>query len=189
MIELDLPPLVAAFGRRLHEAGVPVTPDRAVGFARALGLTRPVSRRRLYWTARSVFVSDQAHAAAFDRVFADVFGQQPYQGEVPEDVSGATAEGSIDVPSGDGRSREGDELDVPVALASDDERLRSKRFDSLEPGELAQLYRLMAQLELATPLRRTRRQERGRHGRDVDLRRSLRASLRTGGGASPRAGS
>ena len=39
----------------------------------------------------------------------------------------------------------------------------------------------MAQLELATPLRRTRRQERGRHGRDVDLRRSLRASLRTGG--------
>ena len=33
----------------------------------------------------------------------------------------------------------------------------------------------MAQLELATPLRRTRRHERGRHGRDVDLRRSLRA--------------
>jgi uncharacterized protein with von Willebrand factor type A (vWA) domain len=180
-IELDLPPLAAAFARRLRDAGVPVTPDRAVGFARALGLTRPVSRRRLYWTARSVFVSDQAHAAAFDRVFADVFGQQPYRGEVPEDVSGTTAEGSIDVPSGDGGSREGDELDVPVALASDEERLRSKRFDSLEPGELAQLYRLMAQLELATPLRRTRRQERGRHGRDVDLRRSLRASLRTGG--------
>ena len=180
-IELDLPPLAAAFARRLREAGVPVTPDRAVGFARALGLTRPVSRRRLYWTARSVFVSGQAHVAAFDRVFADVFGQQPFEGEPPEDVSGATAEGSVDVPSGDGRSREGDELDVPVALASDEERLRSKRFDSLEPGELAQLYRLMAQLELATPLRRTRRQERGRHGRDVDLRRSLRASLRTGG--------
>ena len=84
-------------------------------------------------------------------------------------------------PPRDGRSREGEELEVPVALASDEERLRSKRFDALEPGELAQLYRLMAQLELATPLRRTRRHERGRHGRDVDLRRSLRASLRTGG--------
>ena len=70
---------------------------------------------------------------------------------------------------------------MPLALASDDERLMTKRFDALEPGELAQLYRLMAQLELATPLRRTRRHERGRHGRDVDLRRSLRASLRTGG--------
>ena len=39
----------------------------------------------------------------------------------------------------------------------------------------------MARLELATPLRRTRRHERGAHGRDVDLRRSLRRSLRTAG--------
>ena len=39
----------------------------------------------------------------------------------------------------------------------------------------------MARLELATPPRRTRRRERGRHGRQIDLRRSLRASLRTGG--------
>jgi uncharacterized protein len=180
-IELDLPPLVAGFARRLHEAGVPVTPDRAVGFARALGVVRPVSRRRLYWTARSVFLSDQAHAAAFDRVFAEVFGARADDFDQPEDVSGAEAQGSVDLPTPSGGSREGDELDVPVALASDEERLRTKRFDQLEPGELAQLYRLMAQIELATPLRRTRRHERGRHGRDVDLRRSLRASLRTGG--------
>ena len=52
-IELDLPPLAAGFARRLHEAGVPVTPDRSVGFARALGLTRPVSRRRTISTSRS----------------------------------------------------------------------------------------------------------------------------------------
>ena len=32
-VELDLPPLVAAFGRRLHEAGVPVTPERSARFA------------------------------------------------------------------------------------------------------------------------------------------------------------
>ena len=30
-IELDLPPLAAALARRLHEAGLPMTPDRAVG--------------------------------------------------------------------------------------------------------------------------------------------------------------
>ena len=39
----------------------------------------------------------------------------------------------------------------------------------------------MSRLELATPLRRTRRYERGRRGRQIDLRRTLRASLRTGG--------
>ena len=66
-------------------------------------------------------------------------------------------------------------------MASDEERLAGKSFDALEPHELAQLYRLMSRLRLATPLRRTRRCERGRHGRRIDMRRTLRASLRTGG--------
>ena len=35
--------------------------------------------------------------------------------------------------------------------------------------------------QLATPLRRTRRYERGRRGRRIDMRRTLRTSLRTGG--------
>src|SRR5947209_14843753 len=39
----------------------------------------------------------------------------------------------------------------------------------------------MSRLRLATPLRRTRRYERGRHGERIDMRRTLRASLRTGG--------
>ena len=72
-------------------------------------------------------------------------------------------------------------MEVPLAMASDEEVLGQKSFDALAPHELAQLYRLMTELELATPLRRTRRHERGRHGSRIDLRRSLRASLRTGG--------
>ena len=66
-------------------------------------------------------------------------------------------------------------------MASDEERLAGKRFDALEPHELAQLYQLMSRLHLATPLRRTRRYEKGRHGQHIDMRRTLRASLRTGG--------
>ena len=73
------------------------------------------------------------------------------------------------------------EVEVPLALASDEERLAGKRFDALEPDELARLYRLMSRLELATPLRRTRRYERGRHGERIDMRRTLRGSLRSGG--------
>jgi uncharacterized protein with von Willebrand factor type A (vWA) domain len=70
-----------------------------------------------------------------------------------------------------------------ASIASDEERLAGKTFDSLDPEELAALYRLMSRLDLATPSRRTRRFERARHGRRVDLRRTLRASLRTGGDA------
>ena len=47
-VELDLPAFASAFGRRLHDAGLPVTPARAVELARALALVGPESRRRLY---------------------------------------------------------------------------------------------------------------------------------------------
>jgi len=73
-----------------------------------------------------------------------------------------------------------DELPVGV-LASEQEVIRAKRFEALDADELATLYRLMSRLELATPQRRTRRAERRRRGETIDLRRTMRASLRTGG--------
>jgi uncharacterized protein with von Willebrand factor type A (vWA) domain len=198
-IDLDLPPLVGAFSRRLHEAGLPITPTRSADFARALTLVRPISRRRLYWTARGVFVSDPAQVKGFDGVFFSVFGQGSSDAFDPED-SRTVASGQEDRPRSDhegsaaldssgvvtsaGESEAEEdraEVEVPLAMASDEELLRSKSFDALEPHELAELYRLMSRLELATPRRLTRRYEKGRHGEHIDLRRTLRASLRTGG--------
>ena len=85
-IDLDLPPLVGAFSRRLHEAGLPITPARSADFARALTLVRPISRRRLYWTARGVFVSDPAQVKDFDAVFFSVFGHGSSETFDPEDA-------------------------------------------------------------------------------------------------------
>jgi len=72
------------------------------------------------------------------------------------------------------------EVAVPLALASDEERLAEKSFAALEPQELAQLRQLMARIDLATPRRRSRRMRRDARGRRLDLRRTLRSSLRTG---------
>ncbi|HSJ16545.1 MAG TPA: VWA domain-containing protein [Solirubrobacterales bacterium] len=203
-IHLDLAPLAAVLGRRLREAGLPVTPQRAAEFARALTLVRPQSRRRLYSTARAVFVTDRAQIPAFDAVFAAVFGAQP-PAEAPDprartvpappDERPATERERSAVDAAQGRratvaaapSRAVDEdedvpeVDVPVAMASDEEVLAAKSFDALEPDELARLYRLMSRLRLETPVRRTRRFDRARRGEAVDTRRTLRASLRTAG--------
>jgi hypothetical protein len=196
-IELDLPPLVGALSRRLHDVGVPITPARSAELARALTLVRPVSRRRLYWTTRAVVVSDEAQVKAFDSVFFSIFGGEAAERFEPEEMRSAVAApddrpaSSRTAALGDsaglsssvpGASDEdGAEAEVPLALASDEEVLRRKSFDALEPHELVQLYRLMSRLELATPLRQTRRYEKGRHGARLDMRRTLRASLRTGG--------
>ena len=69
-VELDLPAVAGAFARRLHEAGMPVTPARSADVARALAIVRPESRRRLYWTMRSVLVTDPAEVRIFDGRFA-----------------------------------------------------------------------------------------------------------------------
>jgi uncharacterized protein len=207
-IHLDLPPLAARLGQRLRDAGLPITPERSAEFARALMLVRPQSRRRLYWTACAIFVTDRAQVPAFDAVFGSVFGaEHAAEGEPPVDARTVpappderpSAERDLSSPesaSDDRRatvasapSRVGDddedvaEVDVPLAMASDEEVLAGKSFDALEPDELAQLYRLMSRLRLATPLRRTRRFEKGRRGGGVDMRRTLRTSLRTGGEA------
>ena len=191
-LELDLPSLAGALSRRLHAAGLPMTPDRPAAFARALVLVRPVSRRRLYWTARGVFVSDAAQIPAFDSVFFSIFGdretpaeEQPAADHESSDAEPAEREprtgGSSSRFSGSGDDEAGAEVPVPLAMASDEELLSQKSFDALDSRELAQLYRLMARLELATPRRRARRYEKGRHGQQIDMRRTLRGSLRTGG--------
>ena len=179
-IELDLPRFVGALSRQLHDRGVPTAPGRSADLARSLALVRPFSRRQLYWTARAVLVSDQSQVQTFDSVFFSIFGGRAENDDdfVPEAAPAAAGP----PPAGGGRDDIGDdEVDVLVARASDEELLRKKSFDALEPYELAQLYRLMSRLELATPLRRTRRHERRRRGERVDLRRTLRTSLRTGG--------
>lgn len=209
-IELDLPALAGGFGHRLHEAGVPVSAERSARFARALALVAPVARRRLYWTARAVFISDLTQVRAFDAVFGAVFGAGGTPSPPAPDTrmldkaAGAQPESpaadATDAPGADpaadranprapdsspARDHDGgppDERPVLVpTLASAEELLREKRFDRLGPDELAGLYRLMSELTLATPRRRTRRAERFRRGDRIDMRRTLRCSLRTGG--------
>jgi uncharacterized protein with von Willebrand factor type A (vWA) domain len=144
--------------------------------------------------------------AAFNRVFAEIFGQERL-GEQDADLDAPGSQTAADSDArptaererkraGLGRNGASDsspalrqreaadepeeELDVPT-VASDAELLRSRRFEALTASELGELYRLMSQLRVVTPLRRSRRSRRDRHGRHVDMRRTMRASMRTGG--------
>jgi uncharacterized protein with von Willebrand factor type A (vWA) domain len=80
---LDVPAVAVALSRRLHAAGLPVTPERGVRFAQAVTLVGPLSRRQLYCTARTVFVSDHAHMPVFDRVFDSIFTPDPGAADRP----------------------------------------------------------------------------------------------------------
>ena len=148
-----------------------------------------------------MFVTDPAQVRAFDAVFFAVFGSRVDGEDLELDDAPTAASAPDDRPRSEHKASPGDaedlrtsassppgeaeddlaEIEVPLALASDEELLGRKSFDALEPYELAQLYQLMSRLELSTPKRQTRRYEKGRRGERIDLRRTLRASLRTGG--------
>lgn len=206
-LTLDTPALAASFTRRCHDAGLPVSSEHAIRLTRALAISRPITRRRLYCTTRAVLVSDSGQIAVFDRVFASVFGvehgppadRQPSADEqtVPVGDDGPPVAGRDHPDDGliergaAGRRRltdrsssptDLDEPELPLAvLAGAQERLHEKHFDSLDANELAALSRLMSRLELAPPLRRTRRARRDRRGDRIDLRRTLRESTRSDG--------
>jgi uncharacterized protein with von Willebrand factor type A (vWA) domain len=210
-IELDLPAVVGAFSQRCHAAGLPVTPERAAHLVAALSLMKPEDRRELYWLARAVFVTGPLQVSIFDKVFFEVFGvgavpndfdpddvitidKQADEAPTPETKTNKSSNAESDpsemevstAPPGDDDDEDededdGEELEIPIAQASEEELLAQKRFDALEPHELSALYKMMNKLKLATPKRKMRRTKKARHGEHMDMRRTLRASLRTGG--------
>lgn len=86
---------------------------------------------------------------------------------------------SADIGAIESAGEKGGEDIVPV-LASNAELLRTKPFDKLSDEELADVYRTLHRIRLELPLRIARRR-RPSHSGAMDLRRTLRKSLRTHG--------
>ncbi|MFD3603133.1 VWA domain-containing protein [Streptomyces sp. NPDC058656] len=200
-------------GAELRRAGVAVTPERSMRFLQALVLLPPVDRTALYWAARLAFVTDREQIEPFERVFDAVFAGGPRSMAVrraesepapgtasepgrPPPLSGIGPDPTrAPLPGGAfGEASDRDRTQVPdkdsdrrtfqlPTAGSAAEVLSHKDFAALDPGELAELNRLLALLTLKAPLRRGRRQEIDRRGRRIDLRRTLRNGQRTGGEA------
>jgi uncharacterized protein with von Willebrand factor type A (vWA) domain len=203
----DVGAMAAAFGVALHDAGLPVGPDRCERLARAVTVMNASTFAELRACALATMVSDPAQVPVFDRVFAAIFGGPcPSGNQLPparpgfgRQDPGGTPPGSPPAggdpggltpgmsmveagpPSGED---DGDDLPGAPALrreASATERLRSRDFTELTAAELRQLVTLMGELSLAIPPRRTRRFRGPRQGKRPDLRRTMRQARRSGG--------
>ncbi len=205
---VDLADVVAAFGRLLHDAGVPVTPERSGRLATALSLARPATVDEVYWAGRVTLLTGAEQIETYDAVFRQVFrgvaDVAEWRGQAPSELASsrrpaptrpsagprhAPHAGDHDArsarvtapvaPTGDGPVL-GDGTDL-LAAASADERLGHTDLAELTADELVELQRLMAALPWATPRRISRRTARHPRGRLLDLRATLRQARRTGG--------
>ena len=195
---------VMQFARALRAAGLPVGPGRVVDALQAVDAVGVGSRRDLYWTLHAVFVSRRDQWQIFDQCF-HIFWRDPQilermmslmlpqlesdaiPPEGPE-ASRRVAEalGPQKVPGqGEGEAdsdKEEIRLDA-VMTWSDREILQAKDFEQMSAEEIAAARREVQRLRLPIMQVPTRRFRRDPLGSRVDMRRTLRQSLR-GGGAS-----
>lgn len=187
---------VAIFARILRAAGLPVGPAsvvEAVGAVEAVGLAR---RDDLYWALHAVFVTRHEQSAVFDAAFRTFWRRRGFVEKLLAEMSPiAPAEHKPAKPKpGESRVLEAIrptrrdtperqiEQEVTARLtASDRDVLKSRDFAQMSAAEIAEATRLVAALTLPDDRRRTRRLAPDPRGRQVDLRASLRASLRVGG--------
>ena len=178
------------FGQHLRTHNFAVGPGRILSFCRAAAELDPTDPVDLYWAGRLTLVDDHRRYAEYDRAFAEWFSrseQQPSEragefvfGGWDDDASplgtqtvATTQEVAVLDPSDDGAGSSG-------PTASEDEVLREKRFDHWTEEDLHRLNRMVAGIVLNLPKRVVRRTRPGMRGR-IDLRRTVRRSLRSDG--------
>jgi uncharacterized protein len=202
----DLAGVAAGFANLLHAAGVSVAPDRAGRWAAAVRLARPATTNELYWLGRVTLTLDPNEIAVYDAVFASVFQGLTDVADSRGDFNASpiprldtardrARDGALDVDAGhSGAPRpslgatpgsfDDDNTARPTARpapATPDELLRRRDFVDCTPEELAHLRRIVAAMQVAPPMRASRRHRRHHLGRAVDRRDTMRHARRTGG--------
>ncbi|HET6950288.1 MAG TPA: VWA domain-containing protein [Acidimicrobiales bacterium] len=182
---VGLDELAVAFAGALRRTGVAVPTGATVVYARALAAAGG-SPSGAYWAGRATLVRRPEDVAAYDRAFGAVFGGRP-GAEVPVvarqvEVGLDLADAEPEPPSVDAAEGERDAEDVRALRWSAVEVLRHRDLAACSADELDEAHRLMADLRVHAVLRRSRRRRPAPAGRGaLDLRRTVRRSLRTGG--------
>jgi uncharacterized protein with von Willebrand factor type A (vWA) domain len=173
------------FGRVLREAGLEVGPGRLADALTGLDHVDLTRQDDVYWTLRQTLVARQEDLEAFDRAFRAWFLRAP-TAPLRREPGGQTVR--LVRRAGDGNqpdSAAGDGEKQSLGY-SPDELLRDKDFATLSSEEFALVSKLMTELAASRPKRRSRRLRPESRGRQLDMRRLVRASLATGGDAVER---
>ena len=187
------------FARTLRAAGLPVGTGAVLDALRAVEAVGLARRDDFYWTLHAVFVRRADHRPLFDEAF-HVFWRNPRLLErvmsllLPavqtppradaRPLSRRLSEALFAGAQGEARRREQeDEVEVEATLTwSDREILRQRDFEQMSAAELAEARAAIARLRFAVPPAPSRRYRPHAHGPLVDLRSTMRRSLRRGAG-------
>jgi uncharacterized protein len=185
------------FARVLREAGIPVGPGLVLDALDA-ALAGPLRKRDdFYWTLHSVFIKKREHKELFDQAF-HVFWKKPKMLEQLMQLMYhqiARKQDEKKQKAGFRRLAEAmfDQNDAPSTpksetleveatyTASANDMLRKKDFEQMTVTEQTEAKLALQRLHMNRIEVQTRRYRAANLGKRIDMRRTLRASLRSGG--------
>ena len=179
------------FCRSLREHGLAVTPSEVIAAVAALRLTDPDDREEVFYSLRSVLTTSVHEFPIFEELFEAFWNRLPEKLEnlfEREDVANATRRISSNQTAGGltfleqwatRTSTSGEP--VNIAAASNIESRSEKDFSTFSSDQQEQISRLARRIVKRLAKNPSRRWKPVRRGPRLNLRRSLRLSLKTGG--------
>jgi hypothetical protein len=183
------------FARALRAAGLPVGPGAVLDALAAVEAAGLGERQDFYWTLHAVFVKRHEHSILFDQAFRLFFRKRGYLEKMMAAMLPATP-GAVRAPA-PGAARVAEALFASLQKKADDVReieidrrltvsdrevLQRKDFAQMSAAEIARAKAAIRHMALALEAVRVRRLGPDPHGHLVDMRATLRASLKAGGG-------
>jgi uncharacterized protein with von Willebrand factor type A (vWA) domain len=182
---------VVGFARALRAAGIPVGPGAIIDAMNALQLVDIGNRGDVFTTLESIFVKRHEHALVFAQAFELFFRAAeewkhmldsvplPDQARKKPKPASRRVQEALSQPSMS-EQPQAQEQDLRLSV-SDKEILQKKDFAQMSAAEIAQATRAIEKMRLPQAELETRRYQPDARGLKLDMRRTLRASLRTGG--------
>jgi uncharacterized protein len=183
------------FARALRVAGIPVGPGAVLDALAAVETAGIGAREDFYWTLHAIFVNRHEHSLLFEQAFriffrrrggidqllAAMLPQAPAPEKEKPPPGAQRVQEALLSPRGE-PERKPPELETDARLTvSDRELLQKKDFAQMTASEIAAAKEAIKRLVLSLDEVRTRRLAPHRHGHRIDIRRTLRASLKAGG--------
>jgi uncharacterized protein with von Willebrand factor type A (vWA) domain len=180
---------VVLLGRALREHGVAVTPSEAVTAATAFAVIDQADREEVFLSLRSVFTSRVDDFPIFEQLFAKYWDRSPEKHVEREGLSkttlkvrpGAPRRGLAYFLENWASSHNKDSEPVKLPAASEAHSTAEKDFSSFGREDLDEVARLARRIVKRLANNPSRRWRPVRRGSRINLRRSMRQSLKTGG--------
>jgi hypothetical protein len=185
---------IVYFARALRAAGIPVGPGAVLDALEAVKAAGVGTRDDFYWTLHAVFVKRHEHSVLFDQAFRIFFRRRGYVDQLlammlpqipaPPQApqAGATRVHEALFSGLDDKLKKEREIEVDMRMTvSDREVLQHKDFAQMTSAEIAAAKEAMKRLVMPLAEVRTRRLKPHPRGHLIDIRRTLRASMKGGG--------